>query len=297
MDALPPPTSQQEDVEQGTFFVETKQGHVDAYDIGSGWYYVFHVMLIIYGLGYIASLVLIQNVQVEHTFHKANVHGVLYSDRYVSAYWLAVFLMTFRPLIFVVVCSLLLYRNTTCCGNKATACSAFWVVLLVLFVLADLLSFAIMSSFWTKCNGLGQAGNPCNSYKWCCAANIYSDPSNLCSITAACDPVVTLSELQPNVDFVWLFSVSVAFAAFDVFFLMVPIALWLSGSSASSALDSFNQDEAEDDLMTDDQPANVFSAIATPIMKNTRMRKKVLLAQPTARRLESRLPRQTKKQK
>ena len=256
-------------------------------------------MLIIYGLGYIASLVLIQNVQIEHTYHKANVHGVLYSDRYVTTYWLAVMFMAVRPLIFVVVCSLLLYRNTTCCGNKGTGCTAFWVVLLVILVLMDLLSFAIMSAQFSKCNGRGQVANGCNSYKWCCAPEIYSDPGNLCSITTPCTPPVTLAELTPNVDFVWLFSVSVAFAAFDVFFLMVPVALWLTGGGGSSASED-NEVDAEDDLMNDDQPLAILSMIQTPILKEQRrqLRQRILVpTAPSAPVASKRQPTQNKKLK
>jgi hypothetical protein len=263
--------------ELGAFSIDTKQGRKDAYSIGSLWYYVLHTLLIIYGLGYIVSLVLIQNAQVEHTYTKANVYGILHSDRYVSAYWLALVLMTVRPLIFVVVCSLLLYRNTTCCGNKAIGCNAFWVALLVIFVLADLLSFALMSSFYTKCNGIGQVGNPCNSYKWCCASEIYMDATNLCADTVPCIPPLTLAELKPQVDFVWLYSASVAFAAFDIFFLMLPIGLWVVGPTGPPLSDESVID-AEDDLLEEDDDIRgknrSFPLVQTPALNLVRTARK-----------------------
>ncbi len=262
-----------------TFAVGDKR---DAFDVTLGWYYVMHIMLIIYGLGYIASLVLVQNVTLEHTYFKANVNGILHSERFVSLYWIAVLFSCMRLFVFITVCCLMLYRNSTCCGAKPGGCSVFWIIVLVALILADVMGFAILSSFYTRCNGVGQAGNPCNDLKWCCDPAIFGDASNLCSITAACTPALTLADMSANLDFIWLYSVSAGFIAFDLFFLMLPLALWIVTSSGGAGSSSGSDDAFLDE--TDIVAVPIASRIRKP-MPRTRNTPQMLAAAEASRKM------------
>lgn len=112
---------------------KTKDGTVhDGYDISNGWYYTIHVFLIVYGLAYVASLVLIQNATVPHTYFKANNNGVLYSLRYTSLYWMALFFACMRIFILVSLSSLILYRSTKCCGCRYSGCSIIWATVFII---------------------------------------------------------------------------------------------------------------------------------------------------------------------
>jgi hypothetical protein len=120
-------------------------------------------------------------------------------------------------------------------------------------------------------------GNPCNSYKWCCASEIYMDATNLCADTVPCIPPLTLAELKPQVDFVWLYSASVAFAAFDIFFLMLPIGLWVVGPTGPPLSDESVID-AEDDLLEEDDDIRgknrSFPLVQTPALNLVRTARK-----------------------
>jgi hypothetical protein len=203
----------------------------------SPWYYVIQIMLAIYGLGYVATLVLIQNAIVPHTYFKANNNGVLYSLRYVSLYWYSLVFCAMRLFTFLVICQMLLYRKITCCGSKGTCCSVFWMMLLAGLTVVEIVNLTILGGYYGTCNGIGQVDNPCNDLLWCCASDIYMHSSNLCSNTAACNPVVTLAQLKPNIDFVWLFSTTVAFTGFDIFFLLLPIGLWMTKTTTQEEED------------------------------------------------------------
>jgi len=236
------------------------QGETDTYNGTSVWYWVLHVMLVIYALGYLASLAISLNTVVPHTYFKANQNGVLYSDRYNSAYWLATFFSAFRLFVFLVLCSMILYRNTRCCGRYG-GCTVFWIVLLVGLVLLELFNFTILTNFFVKCNGVDQVDNPCNDLLWCCVPSVFANPSNLCSNTIACAPLTgsgaptptSLDQLKPNTDFIWMFSVSTVFMVFDAFFLLLPIGLWLVNSASSTFMGGGGGEETcRKDLVVDD---------------------------------------------
>lgn len=209
----------------------TKLGQ-DAYDNGSPIYYILQVLMVMYAAGYIASLVLIQNANVVHTFHKANINGVLYSNRFNSLYWFALMFSALRIFVIIFVCLSILFRKTTCCKCTYSFCSSMWLFLLVVVIAMDFLVLSILSNHYSKCNGLDQLDNPCNDKKWCCASEIYSNPANLCGNT--CAAFIPYSSLVADVDFIWLFSVTVAFCAFDLAFLFIPVGLWLYGGGVEN---------------------------------------------------------------
>lgn len=199
----------------------------DLYDRGHALYYVLQVLLCTYAAGYFCSLVLIQNAYPTHTYHKNNNNGVLYSTRYTSLYWVALMFSAMRFMVIVFVCMAILFRKTTCCGCKFNCCTGIWISLLIILVAFDFLTLSILGNHYAKCNGLDQVDNPCNDKKWCCAEEIYNNPANLCSNT--CTPFIPYNTLVADVDFIWLFSLTVVFCAFDLVFMLIPIGLWLYG--------------------------------------------------------------------
>jgi hypothetical protein len=254
-------------MEANVFAVKKRQSSElqDGYDRGAALYYVVQVVLIVYGLGWIASLPLIQNAYVEHTYFKANNNGVLYSDRYRSMYWLSLVLSCVRPLVFLCMCFLLLFRSTTCCRQKYSGCTGFWISLLLVFVLLDLVSFAILGSFYSTCNGPGQLGNPCNALDWCCVPNIFNVPGNLCANTGPCNPLRTFEDLKVSVDFLWLFFVSFGFILADLFFLLLPIGLWIvNTATATTATDQEKAKDEADPLANGDEQLLDEGAEMTP---------------------------------
>jgi hypothetical protein len=242
---------------------------------GYYYYYVINVMLLLYALGFIASLVLVQNAHVIHTHHKGNVNGPLYSNRFTSMFWVALVLCVCRLWTFLVVNSMILYRKTRCCGGYG--CTIFWSILLVLCVAADYLALAILGNYYRNCNGFEQLDNPCNDYKWCCVEAIYAIGTNLCGNT--CTPFIPIGALKPNPDFLWLFWTTVVFCVLDLVFLLMPLGMWLAASpvAAASGADSGGD---EDFLDTKQPPPEVAAKLVKsrqPTAVGTRLRQTPLL--------------------
>jgi hypothetical protein len=190
------------------------------------------VLLLIYGAGVVASLVLLQNATVIHTNTLGNIYGPLYSDRFVTPWWWALFFAATRVLMFMSVCSMLLYRKT---GGW---CTIIWIVPVSLFILLDLGSLIILGTYLGSCNANvpGNWNNPCNSYVYCCDVRIYSNPENHCRPTAPCPPgqAQTLEQMQPNTDFIWLFALSIVAIVFDCYFFMLPFFTELGAGAGRS---------------------------------------------------------------
>lgn len=201
----------------------------DLYDPPSGYYYALHVLLIVYGLGFILSLQFVQNATVTHTYFRGSTFGTLFSLRYASMYWFSLFFSCMRIFIFLCMCCMLLFRNTMI-GKSGFGCTIFWVILLLCFVILDIMGFAMLGTYYSRCNGIGQVDNPCNDLRWCCVNEIFTDSANFCYNTAGCTPAVLLSDLHPNPDFLWLFWTSVFFIAFDLVFLLIPVGIWLANN-------------------------------------------------------------------
>lgn len=208
-----------------TYFV-TPDGQHDSFETGTVSYYLTNVLLFIYGAGFVASLVLLQNATVLYTHTLGNNYGPLYSDRYVTQWWWALFFACTRFWLFLSVCSLLLYRKT------GTWCNMLWMVPIFLFVLMDVAALLMMSGYLATCNGSanGNFNNPCNSNNWCCDARIYTNAAHHCRPTAPCPApqAQTLEQMRPNSDFLWLFALNVVSVAFGLYFLALPTLTWLN---------------------------------------------------------------------
>lgn len=209
------------------------------------------LLLFLYGMLYIASLVLLQNATVHHTYTAGA--SSLISDRYVTLYWFALFLGASRILVVMSGYSLLLYQHILCGSERRVpVCRIFWSTILVGLVVLDLLSFAILSNDYTQCNKVGQLGNPCNDMAYCCVPEIYSDSQHLCPNTQNCTGIeVDFQHLRPDDSFIWLFCTYVLFNALNVIILYLS-PVFYSGDSAlgSSYFECFNLGLMDDE----DQP-------------------------------------------
>lgn len=246
----------------------------DLYDRGEPLYYAVQILLGLYAVGYICSLVLLQNAQVPHTFTKGLDYGTLYSLRYVSLYWFALMFSALRIFVIVFVCLGILFRKTTCCGCKFSCCTGTWLTLLIIVVMFDFLTLSIVATHYSKCNGLDQLDNPCNDKRWCCVEEIYVNPANKCGNT--CPSYIPYDTLVADVDFIWLFSLTVVFCAFDLVFMLLPIGMWLNGGLQTSVIREETTVE-DQDVMPVQQQQLVNSPLLKEQQKQLRMRKKVVV--------------------
>lgn len=180
-------------------------------------YIVVQVALHVYFAGAIAFLVLIQNQYPVETYFREIPYGELFSLRGNSFQWTLSFLSTFKLLMVPMLCLGLMFR-------KSRRCSIGWMLVIVTLVFLDLVVILGLGRFYSNCNASGQVDNPCNNELWCCAPEIYSEAVNKCPrSTGPCSelPVLTVKQLYPNVDFLWLFFSNVVFFAFDLFFFVL----------------------------------------------------------------------------
>lgn len=191
----------------------------DYYSRGTVTYGFTFAFIIVYTAGFIASCAMTLNASISP------------ESRYHSGYWYAVFLTTFRIWSLLIVIQMIIYRQTYCCGSYLS-CTAFWFVLLVPFIVADVVVVGILGAFLQTCNDPNLSNNqdnPCNNALWCCDQRAYSRSSNQCPNSGPCIPVRTAAELDANQDFLWLFSVSVVSLAILIFFCIFPllsITIW-----------------------------------------------------------------------
>lgn len=205
----------------------------DAYDRGGALYYFIQVLKWIYFLGSIAYLVLIMNVTILHTIQNPpSSPGTLISQRYNSFVWVFLMLSVISHIgMALVIFMFVLWR-------KDRGCTIFWTILMILFLIISVFVVAMLGSLSGNCNGQNQAGNICNDLRWCCAPEIYTNPANLCQPTGACPATpVTLHDLSSNVDFRWLFAVSIIFMLLNIVLLIVLIYLRYGGKGAKERVE------------------------------------------------------------
>jgi len=188
--------------------------YADYYGSHNPWYYILQITIIIYGAGLIANIVLVMNTSVPNTAFKTLPGGPIHSLRYSSFQWTIFMLAGFKYFMYPAVNQMILYR-------RSRGCSIFWYAVIFSLVLINFFVVLGLARFYSSCNGQGQIDNPCTSKVYCCAQEIWSVSTNNCINTQACTAgfPATQADLRPNVDFIWYFSVSVAFLAFDLFFV------------------------------------------------------------------------------
>lgn len=212
----------------------------DLYDEKSGaLYYILHISLALYGLGFIASLALFNNATVPHGYMFGAEFGRLHSERYGGSVWTALFLSCFRFWTFIVLCFLILFRKTLCCGSQ-TCCTSFWYIFLLGLTLLELIAFGINWSFLQSCNtnSKGNRFNPCNDKRWCCDKRIRDAEENKCPSADPCGAPNTnlrLEQMHADPDFMWHFVVNLCCLLFALCYVLVPVIAWMRQDVAASA--------------------------------------------------------------
>ena len=223
----------------------------DLYENNAVLYYFLQVVMWIYILGAIAYLVLIANVDIRHTYQLPNtMPGQLYSDRYSSMTWIFLMLSVIGNLsVAFLIPMLVLWR-------KDRGCSILWMVFFVIFTLFSVFTVTVLGAQYGSCNKQNQNGNICNDYYWCCAVEIYSNPSNLCPNTGPCllpNQPSSVAELSSNVDFKWLFAVSIIFMLFDLIFFILITTLWFGSSSKINFQTTTQLEEVVEDYKKEEE--------------------------------------------
>jgi len=205
----------------------------DVFSVTQAPYFIFQIMLVIYIVGFLGHLVLIQNATVAHTYNYQNNPGTLYTERENSSWWFALCFSCLRIFLFITVCSLITYRKTQCCCGKRgnRGCSVFWIFMLGICLTFDVIVVTLLGSFFSGCNVPGNANNPCNDLRYCHVPEVYNNLDSGCTYQTSWMPAISLAQLSNNVDFLWLFATSVVFLAFDLVFLLLPVSFWLGNSN------------------------------------------------------------------
>lgn len=181
----------------------------------------FYIIATLFYIG-----IFINNVQIEHTYVKhPSTPGTLTSDRY-NLYWVAYFLTIVVAVFFPVVLMLMiLFRETY-------GCNVFNTVVFVIAFSAHLFAVIVLLTAYVQANKVeSDPNNPANSKLWCCLHEIYSNPINDCpNVTPCIGPNVpaSLSELQIDPDFLWIFWLNVYFLVLHVVFGGVIASYWQS---------------------------------------------------------------------
>jgi hypothetical protein len=185
------------------------------YDQKSWLFYVLQVTLIVYGLGVIAYLVPLQNAAVTDTHFPGTSSGVHYTQRYISMQWWALFFSAFHILGFVCICIIFLYRNHY-------GCFLGWFILFFIIVILDACTVIVLGASYNRCNT--ERDNLCNDLRWCFVPSIHAIATNGCPYTGPdfihdAPTVLTVNDLYPNPDFLWLFYVNLFYLLLDVLFV------------------------------------------------------------------------------
>lgn len=220
-------------LEAGAGVFISRDGTQDAYEEGSPWYYITNVVMVLYALAYVGYLIAVANTTVPHTWFFGNFAGsFLYSQRYSSPQAVSLVFSGMRIFGFISMCALLTFRKTRC--GRYAGCTIFWVVLLMILTCLEAISLAINMNFWFYANShvVGNQDNPANHYLWCCDPDVYSLASNGCRPTSPC----LLTPIPPGglpLDdvFQWVLGLGIAFFTFDLYFVLLPVALWLHSGS------------------------------------------------------------------
>lgn len=183
----------------------------DYFDQSSPWFWTLQVLLNLYGLALFAFFVLVENASALDTyFHNWMGPGQYYSLRYVSLYWVILFLANAKVFMFPLVASMITYR-------RSRACSIGWFVAICAIAFCNVFTFVGLLTYMASANRNGAVDNPANHQDWCCLPEIYGDSNNGCPNPGACMPAVT--SVHVHTDFVWYFAVTVAFVCADIFFV------------------------------------------------------------------------------
>ncbi len=135
---------------------------------------------------------------------------------------------------------MIVYRSTRveCASNGRTrsyaCCTVMWSIVVVALLALSVVVMAVLGSYATSCNARYNAGgayNPCDDLRRCAAQSVWSNADNACpNVGAWPAPYATFTledDARWNIDFTMLLVASVVFAGTHLFFMMMPLALWL----------------------------------------------------------------------
>jgi hypothetical protein len=195
----------------------------DYYLATNAWYWVIQVIWVIYMMGIPCYIVLILNTEVVDTLFRIDLpYGTYFSMRYTSFWWVVMFMSGFKLFTAIIWPLATLFR-------LSKGCSIMWLVFMFLFFSSGVFVFIGQSVIFGKCNQNGQVDNPCNSRTWCCVPEIYMNAENLCNqgpYPCPCPDDITnvlncpvyptsISQLNPDVDFLWIYFVNLFYTIVD----------------------------------------------------------------------------------
>lgn len=213
-----------------------------------GWiYYLTIVLQVVYLIGFVfgVSLVLVTSTVTHTHFRPGQLNNNLYSERYNSLWWMALFFASMRFLFFLSMQSMFLYRNTSCCNNNNRGnqgCTVFWMIILFGICALDFIALGINSNYLATCNGKNAAGNPCNDPAWCCLAEVHSVPTNHCPNTLTCPGTIVL---EKDKLFLTTFALNVIFVVLELYFILLPMILWFLASGPEQITAAPQEEEEE----------------------------------------------------
>lgn len=218
-------------------------------------YYLTGVLQVLFVIAFIWGVgMVIITAYVPHThFQPGQLTNNLYSERFTSLWWLALFFASMRFFFFLSMQSMFLYRNTLCCGGRYAGCTIFWMMILFGLCALDTIALVINSNYLATCNGINAVGNPCNDPAWCCRAEVHVNPANHCPNTLTCPgggPPV-----EPDKLFVAIFALNVVFVVLELYFILLPMMLWFVAESPQRLAAANQQEEDEDEATAKQEEA------------------------------------------
>lgn len=197
----------------------------------------FQVWCSLYKLCVIACLVLLLNATVTHTYTRGNVFGTLFSLRYNSLQWFALFCFAMRIWTPIVIDDFVQYRRVF--GYRFFFLCFYY--LLLCFAFANL---AIYWGFYSSANGLTSYNNPANDKRLCCDARIYTNPDFGCANTAPCP--FPPDSYGVDADFLWMLSIVTVFAFVDFVMGMVMTFEMIRRPPKAADSEGAGEDEMDD---------------------------------------------------
>lgn len=192
----------------------------DIYDRSKLTRVVFIVMGVVWGLCFAAAGVLIVNVQ----FYESNCvpmggpcTNVVTTDQFKSLSWVATSIFTER--IFFLFAFIALVGGF----GRVRGCGFLWIAIIVLSWFLQATGFSFYLYNWIHCNQPGFPANICTDQLACLVPEFFNSAANRCpnSPMGARNYTLTLSSLQQNPDFTWLFATQ----SFFTWILEFPIML------------------------------------------------------------------------
>jgi len=180
----------------------------------------------IYILSFFAFCVLLLNSKFEVSICDPGggpCTGLIYTDQWSSIGWIATSLLACKVFI------MMGYQFNLTFGRNRI-CSIIWLSIILVAWVLQFLSWMLLLSEFANCNLPNFPSNICSSRERCLVKQFYENAvANRCpnSPLGARSYELQLNQLQPNLDFQWLFGVSTAFVfGLELVFLIIIFVVW-----------------------------------------------------------------------